>query len=149
MSLVNGFDANEVEPNEGFDVLPVGDYLCAIVDSEEKRNSKNTGSLLSLTVEVIDGKYSGRKLWVNLNLDNPNQEAVKIARAELSAICRAVNVMKLNAKEQLHDIPFIAKIGIKNRTDTGEPENKIKKFSPRGQQSTTTTAAGTKKPWER
>ena len=82
MATLN-FNANEVEPSTGFDAIPAGKYQAVITDSEEKRNKAGTGTYLQLEFEVIEGDYKNRKLWTRLNLNNPNAEAVRIARATL------------------------------------------------------------------
>ena len=74
-----------------FEPVPAGKYLAAIVESEMKPTKSGNGHFLELTFEVGEGPYKGRKLWARLNLDNPNPQAVQIARGELSAICRAVS----------------------------------------------------------
>ena len=89
------FNANEVEPNSGFTLMPAGKYLAVITEDEMKDTKSGDGRYLSLTFEVLDGKFKGRKLWARLNLENKNAQAVQIARGDLSAICRAVGVMQL------------------------------------------------------
>ena len=102
MPLISGFDASAVEPSKGFELIPAGEYVAEIIKSEEKRTQSGDGSYLSLTWQISDGPMAKRQLWTNLNLDNPSAEAVNIAKAELSAICRAVGVLKPESSEQLH-----------------------------------------------
>ena len=94
MALLN-FNANEVEPNAPFEVIPAGKYNAVIVESEMKATRAGTGRYLKLVFEITDGEYAGRKLFASINLENPNQDAVRIGRAELSAVCHAVNVLDL------------------------------------------------------
>lgn len=132
MASLNGFNAREVEPNAGFEAIPVGDYPAAIVNSEEKQTKAGTGSYHKLEFQILEGQFANRKLWVMLNLNNPNEEAVKIARGELSAICRAVNVLTPNDTVDLHDIPMVIKVGVRKNKETGEMENAIKGYKPKG-----------------
>jgi hypothetical protein len=129
MSDLSGFDASTVDPAVGFPPIPEGDYVAAIVGSETKPNSKRTGSYLQLMFEVLEGEYKGRKLWARLNLDNLSQQAVDMARAELSAICRAVGVLKPADSSALHDRPLTIQVVQRTRSDNGEPTNEIKKYS--------------------
>jgi hypothetical protein len=85
MANLNGFNANDVEPNSAFEPIPAGKYLAAITASETKQNKAGNGSYLELTLSLLEGAYQGRQLWARLNLDNPNATAVKIARGDLSA----------------------------------------------------------------
>jgi hypothetical protein len=131
MADLRGFNANTVEPSESFDPIPAGEYLCVITASDEKPTKAGNGSYLELEFEVIDGPYKGRKLWDRLNLANPNELAVKIARATLSAICRAVGVMEPKDSCELHDLPLFVKVRVEKRADTDEPSNVIKGYRSR------------------
>jgi hypothetical protein len=131
MADLRGFDANTVEPSSDFEPIPAGKYLAVIVESEMKANKAGTGHYLQLTFELIDGPYKGRYLWARLNLDNPNATAVQIAKAELSAVCRAVGVLAPNDSTDLHDLPLVIHVKCKKRPDTGEVTNEIKGYSPK------------------
>ena len=84
---------------------------------------------MQLTFEVLDGPHKGRLLWARLNLDNPNATAVQIARAELSAICRAVGVMAPKDSAELHNLPLRITVRCKKRTDTEEITNEISGYA--------------------
>jgi hypothetical protein len=77
MSTLN-FNATEVEPSAGFDVIPAGKYNAVISDSEMKDTRSGTGRYLQLEFEIIDGEFKNRKLWARLNLENPNPDAVRM-----------------------------------------------------------------------
>jgi len=128
MATLTGFDASKVEPQTARTPIPAGDYKAAVSSSEMKRNSKDNGSFLALEFEVVDGPHKGRKLFANLNLDNPNKQAVEIAKSELSAICRAVNVLTPNDSAELHNRPLFLTVGLENRKDTGDMQNRIKGY---------------------
>lgn len=51
--------------------------------------------------------------------------AVQIARAELSAICRAVGVLAPADSAELHNLPLTISVRCKKRADTGEIVNEI------------------------
>ena len=151
MPNLNGFDANNVEPVPSFDPIPAGQYLAMIVASEEKTSSKGN-QFLSLELEVLDGQYKGRKLWVNLNLSHPNPETVKFARAELASICKAVGVLKPADSVQLHNLPMLITVRLANRKDTGELQNRIKSYALKaaaGSQPQQVPAAGGTPLWRR
>lgn len=141
MASLNGFNANNHQPKD-FSPLPAGEYQVVIVSSDRKRNSANTGSYLKFEFDVVDGPGKGRKLWVNLNDENPSQEAVKIAMGELSAICRAVGVLTPNDTVELHNIPLTVKVGIRKNKQSNEEENHIKGYVPRGGASSSPTPSG-------
>lgn len=109
----NPFDASTVAPSAPMDVLPDGDYAVIIEASEWKETKKKDGSYLELVLQVVDGPAKGRKVWDRLNLSNPNTVAVDIAQQTLSAICHAVGVLKVSDSTQLHNLPMIVKLKVK------------------------------------
>ena len=155
MANLNGFNANEVDPSVGFDPVPAGQYLAIITESEMKPTKAGTGQYLQLTFQIIEGEYKGRLLWARLNLDNPSAMAVKIARAELSAICRAVNVMAPKDSVEMHNIPLVIKVGCKKRDDVPGDEitNEIKGYESRASagiaQPPDQPVPGSTPPWKR
>ena len=159
MALLN-FDANEVAPSTGFDPIPAGKYVAVINDSGEKENKAGTGSYLQLEFEIIEGDYRGRRLWVRLNLQNQNPDAVRMARADLSAICHAVNVLKPNDSVELHNIPLVINVRCKKDKNTDEIVNEVRGYESRdavqkpqastaATTTTTTAAPGAKPSWMR
>jgi hypothetical protein len=131
MADLHGFNANQVEPTTEFDPIPAGKYLAVIADSEMKPTKSGTGHYLQLAFQIIEGEFKGRFVWARLNLDNANTTAVQIARAELSAICRAVGVMTPGDSVELHNLPLMITVKCKKRDDTGEISNEIKGYAKR------------------
>ena len=152
MANLNGFDANQVEPTTSFEPIPAGKYLAAITESEMKPTKSGSGSYLQLTFTIVEGEHKNRVLWARLNLNNPNATAVKIARGELSAICRAVGVMQPKDSVELHNIPLAIVVKLKKRQDTGELTNEIKGYESKaaaaGQPQQAPATDGTP-PWKR
>jgi len=134
MATLSGFDANQVEPADEFEAIPAGKYQAVITDSEFKPTKAGTGNYLQLAFEIIDGEYKGRLLWSRLNLDNPNETAVKIAQQELSAVCRAVGVLTPQDSAELHDLPLVIHVRCRKRPETDEITNEIRGYSS-GQQA--------------
>ena len=119
MSEFGDFDATVVEPSTGGGggVIPAGQYKAMITKSQWKKTKAGTGEYLELVFEVATGEQQGKRVYARLNLKNPSDVAVKIAQAELSAICHATGIMKPNQSAQLHDIPLVIKVSIKERED--------------------------------
>lgn len=151
MADLRGFDANEVEPISNFEPIPAGTYAAVITESEMKSTKAGNGHFLQLTFQVIDGEYKNRLLWNRLNLRNASATAVQIAKAELSAICRAVGVMAPQDSVELHDLPLVIHVKCKKRGDTGEVVNEIRGFSKRESPSSSadTTDVDNTPPWMR
>ena len=151
MANLYGFDASKVEPSATFEPLPAGKYLAAITESEMKPTKAGTGQFLQLTFQILEGPHKGRFVWSRLNLDNPNATAVQIAQAELSAICRAVNVLSPRDSVDLHNLPLVINVRCKKRVDTGEITNEIGGYSKKESPPVPTGAANpaAPPPWKR
>jgi hypothetical protein len=131
MADLRGFDANQVEPSTAFDPIPAGKYLAVITESTMEPNSAGNGSFLKLVFEIVEGEHKGRLVWERLNVNHPNETAVRIANAKLSAICRAVRVMAPQDSEQLHNLPLVIKVRCRKRKDIDEITNEISGYEPR------------------
>ena len=123
------FNANEVEPAAPMEVVPPGEYVVHIKNSEMKDNKAGTGQYLQLDVEIAEGEWKNRRIFARLNLDNPNPTAVEIANRELSSICHAIGVMKVRDSSQLHHKKLIAKVDVEKR-EKYDPQNVIKNWKP-------------------
>lgn len=150
MANLTGFDAAKVDPSVDFDPIPAGKYLAVITASEMKPTKSGNGNFLELTFTVIEGPYKNRLLWARLNLDNPNQQAVAIARAQLSALCRAAGVMQPRDSCELHGLPLTIGVKVKRREDTDDLTNEIRSYSKKEDAKGTPVQADTNTPpWRR
>jgi hypothetical protein len=130
MATLN-FNANDVEPTTALDPLPAGKYLAEITASELKLTKSGNGNYLQLEFTVLDGPCKGRKVWDRLCINHPNDLTQKIARGNLSAICRAVGVMQPRDSVELHNLPLVVTVKCKKRADTGEITNEVKGYTKR------------------
>lgn len=156
MGNLSGFNPADHQPMGDRSPLPNGDYLVAITASEVKQTKRGDGRYLQLEMSVVDGQHKGRKLWVRLNLWNPNATAVEIANSELSAICHATGVMSPNDSSEMHDIPFVASVVCKQRQDGQGMANEVKGYKSRKdagqvapQQQPQAATASSTPPWQR
>lgn len=122
------FDANQVDPTDTFEALPAGEYPVVITESDMKPTKNGHGEYLQLTLEVIDGKFKGRKIWDRLNLKNANNTAVEIAQRQLSSLCHATKVMNVSDSSQLHNIPVVARVGYKPPANGYDGTNEVKGY---------------------
>jgi hypothetical protein len=104
-----------------------------VVDNAEiKPTKKGNGTYIQITFQVVEGQYKNRKLWSRINYTNPNTEAQRIGRAELSAFCRAIGIMTPKDTGEFHGRPVVITVGHEKREDTNELANVIKKYAPAG-----------------
>lgn len=131
MANLAGFDASQVPEQQEFTALPEGQYVVIATASEMKPTKNGQGQFLQFTFEVVDGPMKGRKLWARLNLVNANATAVDIAKRELGAICRAVNIIKPSDSAELHNKPMLVTVAVEI-DDRKRENNTIKKYEPVG-----------------
>jgi len=128
MATIN-FNASEVEPSQEFQPLPEGKYEAVISDSDVKSTRNGSGRYVQLEFEVVSGEHRGRKIWGRYNIENANPDAVRIGRADFSALCHAVNVLNPSDTCELHNLPVILTVKCKKQKDTGELENVIRGYA--------------------
>lgn len=150
MANLNNFDANAVESASDFDPIPAGKYVAVITHSEMKPTKEGNGSYLELTFQIIEGQYKNQTLWARLCLENKNELTVKIARSQLSAICKAVGIMTPKDSVELHNLPLVISVKLKKRKDNDELVNEIKGYSKRETASSQNVSAPKgAAPWKR
>ena len=135
----------EAPKRTSFEPLPPGDYNAMITDSQMKATKAGTGEYLELTMQIIDGAHSGRRIWERLNVVNASKVAEEIARSQLNGIKAACNIEKRESSEQLHDIPFVLSLDIDRREPT---RNKVMGYTSVAKAPRPAVTSG-KKPWER
>lgn len=126
MSMLD-FNADEVEPSLPFEVLPAGDYIGQVVGSEICPTASGSGEYLKLEIEILTSGFSGRRVFDQLNIRNDSPEAERIGRAQLSALCHAIGVMRVTDSQQLHGKPFTIKLAVKEDPKYGK-QNKVKGY---------------------
>lgn len=146
---ISGFNANDYEPMQEYEVLPEGKYHAEIVASEEKDigNNGEKGTKLAFQWKILAGACEGRIVFQDV-LHNYTVEGEKgdktreIASRNLSAICHAVGRLAPNNTDELHNIPCEISVGFQKQNinpSTGEKyplRNEIKGVKPWTNQST-------------
>ncbi|WAX22401.1 hypothetical protein P6F34_gp51 [Pseudomonas phage MiCath] len=128
-SVQLNFDASQVAPDQGMETVPPGWYPALIESSEMKPTKAGDGAYLACQLNILDGQYKGRKVFINLNLRNLNVTAQEIAQKQLSAICHAVGRLQIQTNEDLHNIPMMIKVRIrKDKSGEYEDSNEISIF---------------------
>lgn len=161
------FDVTQYEaaPRSDFAPLPPGEYTAVVTRTDLKPTKAGNGEYIELTIEIMDGDYSGRKVWERLNVNNPSEQTMQIARSQLNQLATALSQLPLKDTDQLLEIPFTLTLDIDRKDNT---RNRVMGYSsassaprkatkpnrfvvedfdtvePRG-----TTASPAKKPWER
>ena len=120
MAQIN-FDARTVDPSTGgMDIFETGEYGFQIVKSDVKQTRAGDGTMLVLEAACIDEGFTGKRLLIRLNVQNPSPQAVEIAYRDLSAICHVCGVLQITDTVQLHGRPFRVRLEKLPRRDKPE-----------------------------
>ena len=126
------FDASTVAPQQATGPLPAGTYLAHITESDVQPLKSGNGEGLKLTFEIIDGQFKGRKVWENLNIRHTSEDTQRIAQSQLSALCHAVNVIKLMDTAALHFKPVRINVTVREAVGQYKASNNIKGYEAAG-----------------
>jgi hypothetical protein len=126
------FDASQIAPQASTGPLPAGVYLAHIVESDVQPLKSGNGEGLKLTFEIIDGQFKGRKVWENLNIRHTSEDTQRIAQSQLSALCHAVNVIKLMDTAALHFKPVRINVTVREAVGQYKASNNIKGYEAAG-----------------
>lgn len=140
--LPGGFDANAVAPQEtrSYAPLPAGVYAVEITNADVKDLKSGNGTGLSIEYTVVDGEFTKRKIWQNLNIRHTNSQAEQIGQSQLSALCRAVGIGRLNDSDELFQ--RMLRVSVKIRRQEGyDPSNDVTGYEAMGASAPTQSAA--------
>jgi len=110
----NAFDTGAVEPQSDYEVIPPSKVLVLIEEAEVKPTKANTGYYLKLKLSVVDGPYKNRKLFDNINVQNPSAQCVEIGLRQLAALGLAIGVKVITDSSQLVNKTCIAHVKVKD-----------------------------------
>lgn len=119
------FNSAGIEPAVPQQPIPSGEYL-VIIEEMELKNYQTTdqGQRVSVKLRVIEGPFTQRIVYANINLYHPNPQTAEIAQREMSALCAAVGRPAFNAPNEIFNIPFVAVVSMSRDT------NNVKGFKP-------------------
>lgn len=126
------FSTQGIDTENRFEALPPGEYTVMVTESEIKTTQSGAGRYISLAFEVqAPDAFRGRKLWDNMNIENPSIKAVEIAKRQLAQLVKACGMEDIQDTTQLHHIPVIAIVKIDKGDNT---RNQIKGYKAAGGQ---------------
>lgn len=143
----SGFDANAKENQREHNVIPKGEYLAIMTKSEKVETKNKDGYLLNTQWQIVNGEFQNRtlfhkfNLWLEVNTDK-RKTAVKIARGQLSDLCKAVGIQTLKSTGELHNKPVIVRVRVTDNGDGYGPQNDIAGFKATGKIASVAATAG-------
>lgn len=113
MPVQGFFDANTVPPAQGLDGHPPGMFPFVVSNTQCVENKAKDGGMFRVTMKSDVGEIQN-----NYNLWNQSPQAVEIANKELSALCHAVGIFRLDFSND-----GIALRGGRGRMEVGPQKN--------------------------
>lgn len=118
------FEPATIEPQTDFPVLPPGKYPVLIEEAEVRQTKKGDGHYIRLVMKVLDdGLYKGRKVFDQINIQNPSTQCVEIGLRTLSALGRALGLQAITDSAQLVNQVVIAHVKVK------DDQNNVRTYS--------------------
>ena len=111
-----------------FSPIPEGEYTACVKEVEMKPNSKGTGTLMTLTWQLLEAPHKNRLIWQTLNYHHEKPQVQSIARSQLTEVAKAVGLDQLTSPEQLYHRP--ATVLLEIETYNGKDRSRIKKVTP-------------------
>lgn len=109
----------------GFEPIPTGWYPVLIESAEVKDNNAGNGKLLKLEQQIVGDKYSGRKLFTYINLQNPSQVAVEIGMKLLAALGQACGLVTVSDTTELVGKTVEARVVVRPAKNGYEASNEV------------------------
>ena len=128
--LLNPINVDALPESDDYAPVPAGKYPAMIAEVELKDTKAGTGQYLKMRFDIIGAEQSGRVVFTNINIRNPNPKAEEIAAQQLGQLCKAIGVTgQLTDTEQLINGMCKIKITVKDDPQYG-PSNEVKGFYP-------------------
>lgn len=85
-------------------------YLMQVEECELRTTKSGDGTYLNMRYSILSGPCGGKTLWGRFNVTNPSEQAVRIGQEQLSRLCFALGIDKVNNTEQFLRKPFIGTV---------------------------------------
>lgn len=163
MEIQGSFDATQFDPTQVMPVHPVGKFLATISGTDIKPTKENNGGFLEVMFTTEAGSIPMR-----YNLWNQSQQATDIAHKQLSALCYATGVFKLDyankagalrgarcgievTKQPNSDYTQVAAVmDVNGNLPTKQPPTASQQFAPQSQpMASQTVAPVAANPWSK
>ena len=136
MANLQGINIDANVPEAGsFTIIPPATYKAVIAGDKITTTKDGRGKMLELTVQIIEGPYTGLTIIDRLNIVNASQQAQNIAQGTLKRICGVLRApFPPQTTDALMGKPMLVTVGVEeftsNKTGNVLKSNKIKNYAP-------------------
>lgn len=136
MANLQGINIDANVPEAGsFTIIPPATYKAVIAGDKITTTKDGRGKMLELTVQIIEGPYTGLTIIDRLNIVNASQQAQNIAQGTLKRICGVLRApFPPQNTDSLMGKPMLVTVDVEeftsNKTGNVLKSNKIKNYAP-------------------
>lgn len=121
-------DSRDVtDRQDGFEAIPAGSYPVVVVAAAVRPTKAQTGQLVEMQLEVVNGGHKGRRLFARFNVRNPNKTAEVIGRSELKQCAEACGFTEVPRDTESFVNKYLA-VKVICRDYQGDTQNEVKSF---------------------
>lgn len=121
---MHAFNPLDHDPSQGTPNWPLGKHPVIIKGSEVAGTKDGANGMLVFDLLIIDGPEKGFVGKYRLNLYHTNEDAVRIAHKQLSAICHVVQTFQLGPDgtqlQYLYEKPFVIEVGLQKGEEAAQ-----------------------------
>jgi hypothetical protein len=120
-------------------LLPEGDYVLQVIQSDVKEAKSGNGLNLELVYEVMEGPCAKRRVYDRMNnIAHSNAQAQEIGQRPLKRLCEALNLGPITDSDTLHFKPFRGSVRVEKGDPGYDDKNVVKGFKPYSPQTAAT-----------
>jgi len=109
--LNDNLTPDEIKARDGYQLLPTGEYVAQIVDSDVKPTKDGNGSFLELHYKVMEGDCKDMGHIERITLDSVNEVAVRIGRESRGELYAAIGLTTApRDSSALHYKPHVIRV---------------------------------------
>ena len=143
----------ELPEDEGgnYEPLPAGWYEVKITGAELKDTKSGSGQYIKIEYTVTGEKFTGRKIWGNLNIVNESEKAEEIGRKQLSSLMSATGIPTLTDTDELIGHDLSVKLKVREASGGYDASNDVSGFKAveGGSSGAAASTGGSKPPWSK
>lgn len=120
-----------MDPSDDISPLPAGVYDVEVIESDVVPTKMRDGTMVNLTLRVVDGQHENRRIWSRLNIENKSEKAQEIGQRQLSDLARACGLAAIPSNtDDFHG--HVIRVNVKVVPAQGDygPKNEISRYLP-------------------
>lgn len=130
-----GVDLGTVPEDQGFDLIPKGDYPMQCV-GVELANSKAGNTIIKAQYQILGGEYDNRRIFETFNIGHSNPKVIEIAQRQIKSWVMACGHtgnerLTMALLKSMEGMEFLGRVKVEvDKTGQYRDSNRIGGFAP-------------------